>query len=158
MDPNDAYDAIHEGAPPIAPTPPPNVDSNEPDAAIRKGDPPIAPKPCSKSQNAPSLSNQQLPIRGLSVRARPWFIGIFLLAFGIATHVANWMYVAPNGIRQGMGHFACVEFVLYAAGLALLFIDLGRRAAGTLHLVLGCFALIIAAFLALVAVLISLPP
>ena len=72
--------------------------------------------------------------RMLRVGLRPWVVGAALIAFGACCHIAFRADPLPG--RHEMGRFACLELLLYPAGLGLGFISFvstsmsgGRRAA-----------------------------
>lgn len=90
------------------------------------------------------------------LRVRAWVIGVVLLVAGFATHASLELWPVPFAGRIEMGQLACMEFVLYAAGLGLAAVSLAgatgtRRKAGS-----GLW--IAAALFAGLAVLWRLPP
>ena len=90
------------------------------------------------------------------MRVRAWVIGVVLIAGGFASHAAFEVWAAPFAGRIEMGQFACFEFVLHAAGLALVAVSLARASGG--RYALGCGLWAATALLAGFAVLRRLPP
>ncbi len=94
------------------------------------------------------------------MRLRAWVIGVTLIAGGFATHIAFEVWAAPSAGRIEMGQFACIEAVLYVAGLGLVLASLAAAPAGgsagrsAVRWVLW----VVAAMVAGLAVLRRLPP
>jgi hypothetical protein len=91
----------------------------------------------------------------MRLRVRPWVIGGTFITFAAVCHAA--FRVAPLPDRTEMGRFACLEFLLYAAGLGLLLKSLVTSPMGGARRAVFRFLWIAAALAGLVAVIDSLP-